>query len=130
MEETPVPSNNKKLLSIGALVFVVIVAIASFFALRIDTGLFGSPPVDEQAQIGAERVEYMGEEGITALDILKEDHEVIEEGGFVTSIDGRLADDGKQEYWAFYVNGQPAQLGASQYVTANSDEIIWKVETY
>lgn len=130
MEEDVQPQqSNKKLLGIGAIVFVVVVAIASFFALRIDTGLFGSNP-EEPSQVASERIEYSGRDGVTALDLLKEQEEVEEQGGYVTAINGRAATEENREYWAFYLNGQLSQLGAEQYVTNDSDEIVWKIEKY
>src|SRR3989344_9116240 len=60
---------------------------------------------------------YNGSEGKDALTLLKEKAEVEEsQPGFITSINGRKADDTKQEFWAFYVNNEMAQVGAGDYV--------------
>jgi hypothetical protein len=47
-------------------------------------------------------------------------------GYFVTSIDGVVGNGPK--YWTFYVNGKEASVGASSYVTKNSDRINWKLQ--
>jgi hypothetical protein len=74
------------------------------------------------------------EAGETALDVLKKTI-VIETDGegvdaFVTSINKRKADGGKQEFWAFYVNGKQAPVGAGSYKVQPKDTITWKLETY
>ena len=45
-------------------------------------------------------------------------------------INGRRVDDRKNEYWAFYLNGKMAQIGAGSYQLKNGDKIEWKIETY
>lgn len=52
------------------------------------------------------------------------------ENTFVTAVNGRVADDSKKEYWALYVNGQYAQLGAGSQQASASDTITWRLETY
>jgi len=52
------------------------------------------------------------------------------ENAFITAINGRMADENKREFWAFYVNGVQAQVGAGTYVVKNNDTIEWKIETY
>lgn len=79
---------------------------------------------------------YEGKEGVSALALLRaatNDHFKAKGSGknaFVTSIDGVTADNSKHQYWAFYVNGKLAQVGAGAYVTKDGDEIKWKLETY
>jgi len=48
---------------------------------------------------------------------------------FVTGIGG-VAADPAGEFWALYVNGEMAQVGAGSLVTETGDEITWKLETY
>lgn len=72
--------------------------------------------------------------GETALQLL-ERAQVIKTNGsgenaFVVQIGQRLADEKKKEYWSFYVNGQPAQVGAGSYKLTPGDTIEWKIETY
>jgi len=74
---------------------------------------------------------YKGLEGKNALELLKQKTSVEEAGiGFVASINNRPADKNKHEYWAFYVNGKLASVGAADYITKNSDTIEWKIEKY
>lgn len=72
--------------------------------------------------------------GATALQLLSTTHKIATKGqnknAFVTTIDGRLADAQKREFWAFYVNGKQAEVGAGSYLVKNNDTIEWKIETY
>lgn len=79
--------------------------------------------------ISNEEVRYQGHAGTDALTLLKEGREVVEQNGFVTAINGKEANL-DHEFWAFYVNGEQAQVGAAEYVTKDTDEIIWKLEQY
>ncbi|OLT51341.1 hypothetical protein BJF88_15105 [Cellulosimicrobium sp. CUA-896] len=77
---------------------------------------------------------YEGEDGRTALDLLLEadpSAQVSGEGenAFVTAIDGVAADpDG--EFWALYVNGEMASVGAGSLETEDGDEVTWKLEAF
>lgn len=76
-------------------------------------------------------VAYDGVEGQSALALLKSNYEVETItyegiGEMVTSIDGVAASD--SQFWSFYVNQQQAQVGASAYITKDTDKITWKLE--
>jgi hypothetical protein len=72
--------------------------------------------------------------GSTALELLSTTHKIVTKGekqnAFVTTIDGYIADPNKKEFWAFYVNGKQAEVGAGTYIVKNNDTIEWKIETY
>ncbi|MFD6167136.1 DUF4430 domain-containing protein [Oerskovia sp. NPDC060287] len=92
---------------------------------------------DDAADDSADDVEltYEGVAGKTALELLvaADPTAVVQgegENAFVTGIDGREAQDSAKEFWALYVNGEMAQVGAGSLVTETGDEITWKLETY
>lgn len=72
--------------------------------------------------------------GSTALQVLYSSHPIKSKGigqnTFITAIDGREAQADKREFWAFYVNGKQAEVGAGTYIVKNNDTIEWKIETY
>src|SRR5262245_54321422 len=76
-------------------------------------------------------VSYSGVEGQTALALLKTKAEVVTKdssyGPYVDTING-VAGGTEGKYWAFYVNGEMAQVGADAYVTKAGDKIEWKFE--
>lgn len=84
-----------------------------------------------QVQQKSTEIHYKGVDGKDALDLLKQSHKVETKsyaglGELVTGVDGVSA--GSKYFWAFYVNGQQSQVGASEYVTKATDTIAWKLE--
>ncbi len=49
---------------------------------------------------------------------------------FVTSINGRVADSSKREYWNLVVNGKASDVGAGSYTVKENDTISWQIATY
>ncbi len=72
--------------------------------------------------------------GKTALDLTKEKASVKMKGegvnAYLTEINGLEALNSKKEYWAFYVNGKMAEVGAGSYKLKEGDKIEWKIEKY
>ncbi len=88
-------------------------------------------PAEQQATSKFTYLKYQGEQGQTALALLKAHAQVETKdssyGPYVDSINGvKGGTDGK--YWAFYVNGSMAQVGADAYSTQAGDHIEWKFE--
>ena len=88
-----------------------------------------SAPAEQQTNF--RYLKYQGQSGKTALALLKAKADVKTKdsayGPYVDSINGVAGGtDGK--YWAFYVNGQLAQVGADAYTTQNGDNVEWKLE--
>lgn len=84
----------------------------------------------EQTNIRENGVSYRGVNGQTALAILKQNYKVTTKtysgmGEFVTAINGVSPSD--SQYWAFYVNGKLAEVGAGSYTTKTGDKIEWKL---
>jgi hypothetical protein len=83
----------------------------------------------------ATELSYPGQDGMTALELLQQndpDAEIEGEGeqAMVTGINGRTADESKKEFWALYVDGEQAQVGAGSLETEDGQTITWKLETY
>ena len=77
----------------------------------------------------AASVAYAGQDGKNALELLQAEHQVEASAeGFVNAIDG--VKPGEREFWAFYVNGKQAEVGAKDYQTKNNDRIEWKLEAF
>jgi hypothetical protein len=85
----------------------------------------------EKTKSTGDYILYAGEDGKTALEILKQKADVLTKdsdyGEYVDSINGLQGGTGGK-YWTFYVNGQMAQVGAGTYQTKNGDRIEWKFE--
>ncbi len=82
-------------------------------------------------QAPAERlvIAYEGEDGKTALEILKARARIRTSGNqmgeLVEEING--VNNGNGYYLIYYVNGAKAKAGAGKYVTKNGDRIEWKL---
>ncbi|HET9721529.1 MAG TPA: DUF4430 domain-containing protein [Candidatus Saccharimonadales bacterium] len=75
-------------------------------------------------------IKYNGQSGVDALTLLKKHAQVQAKhysfGDLVTSINGSKGTGPK--YWTFYANGKESMVGASVYVTKNSDKLEWKLQ--
>ncbi len=76
------------------------------------------------------QLSYSGKNGINAFTLLQQHAQVgykhYSFGNFVTSIDGVVGNGPK--YWTLYVNGRQSNVGASAYITKNSDTITWELQ--
>ena len=72
--------------------------------------------------------------GTTALEALEKKYVVEKKGdgvnAFVTSIGGVKASDADKTFWAFYINGKQATVGAGSYKLHDGDVMQWKLEKY
>lgn len=77
-----------------------------------------------------EYLSYQGEEGKTALELLKAQAEVEVKssslGDYVTSINGN--DGGGSKFWMFFVDGKESTVGAGTYITKSNENIEWKLQ--
>lgn len=119
-------------------VFVIVVIIAVIgiiYAFKqkpvlVSTRSDDQKVAQQQAPVSAAVIEYPGQDGKNALDLLKALHLVEAKhysfGDMVTGIDGVTADS--KHFWAFYLNGSMAQVGASAYTTKSTDVIKWQLD--
>jgi hypothetical protein len=95
-------------------------------SLSINTG--EAPPPTQL--VPSATIQYSGVDGKNALTLLQVGHRVDVKhysfGDMVTGIDGVTPDS--NHFWAMYVNGQFSQVGASSYITKNSDTIKWEID--
>lgn len=85
---------------------------------------------DKETDFKTYQIEY----GKTALDLLNENSKIILKGkgvnAYIISINGEEALSENREYWAFYINGKMAEVGAGSYKLKSGDKIEWKIEKY
>ena len=109
----------------------MILTYSSIF--KLGGNIANTPPRQPQAvtpnTIQANSYTYQGEEGKTALQILKEKFSVETKstnyGEMVISINNKKADN--QHFWAFKINGKMATQGAENYQTKPNDKITWEL---
>jgi len=125
-------------------IFVLII-LASFFLLWLSYNKIVSvgPQIKNDSVnntlsvnqvIGGIKKSYKTSPGITALGLLEKTNYIItngeKENAFVVSINKIKADSFKNQYWAFYINGKPSNVGAGSYHLQQNDNIEWKIEKY
>lgn len=70
------------------------------------------------------------EEGDNVMDVLEEVHEVEENQGMVTAIDGVSQDEAKKTYWMYDVNNEMAPKGVEEMTVSDGDEIKFYLQTF
>ena len=111
---------------IAIIVVLVILGAIGYGASKHQT----AAEKQKQEVASVQAISYDGEEGKTALDLLKTKAEVQTQdssiGSFVTEINGTTNTD--DHFWMFYVNGELAPVASDQYQTKNGDKIEWRYE--
>jgi hypothetical protein len=73
------------------------------------------------------RIELVGVDRVTVLDLLKAAHEVDYRGSavgaFVTRVD--RAESGSEFFWMFSVNDSLPNTACDRYVTSDGDRVVW-----
>lgn len=114
----------KKYLLIIVILSALLVGSYYLFSQRPET------TTPNQTQETTQSFSYTGVEGKTALELLRENFQVetrvFDFGEMVKSINGIEPD--ADYFWAFYVNQQIANEGASTYITKDNDQIEWRLE--
>jgi predicted small lipoprotein YifL len=86
-------------------------------------------PPPPQANTERTVIAYEGEDGKTALEILKARARIrtsaSQMGELVEEING--VNNGNGYYLIYYVNGAKANVGAGNYITKSGDKIEWKL---
>ena len=72
--------------------------------------------------------EVTAKEGQVLQDVLEENYEVeVQQGGFITSIEGHAQNESDNIYWVFEVNEEMVNEGASSYKIQNEDHVVFKL---
>jgi hypothetical protein len=77
---------------------------------------------DEGEEVLADK-EVAMEDGAILMDVLKENFEIEEEGGFIQAIDGVVAEEDEKMFWAIIVNDEMAEVGAAEYELEANDHV-------
>lgn len=126
---------TKTKLLISAVVLLAAAGTGVWWVSNSDDQTANEQPASQEVasadtQKATDYVTYQGEEGKTALEILKSKADVKTDqydfGELVVSVNGNDG-DGKK-YWTFYVNGEMSQVGAGEYETKAGDKVEWKLQ--
>jgi len=84
---------------------------------------------DEEDEIFSEK-EIEIEEGDILLDVLNENFDIDEDGGFINGVDGVVAEEDEQKFWAIIVNGEMAEVGAGEFELSPGDEVTLDLQSW
>ncbi|MBT2732153.1 DUF4430 domain-containing protein [Carnobacterium sp. ISL-102] len=79
----------------------------------------------DEEEIEGKTKELEVEAGTTVLDLLSEQYKVVEEEGFIVSIEGIEQDEEAEKYWMYEVNNEEATVGAAEYEVEDGDQVKW-----
>ncbi|MFH0372893.1 DUF4430 domain-containing protein [Streptococcus sp. A22] len=66
----------------------------------------------------------------SVMDVLEEYHDIEEENGMVTVIDGKSQDPASNTYWMYKVNGSLAEKGAAEQILQEGDDVEFYLESF
>jgi len=132
-------STRRFLLSVGGIIFVLIAATYLFVISKntdytpstTQTTITPQNVVNSNVEPDLYTVSYEGKVGTSVLDLLSQHAQAETKdssfGTYVDTING-ITGGTDSKYWLFYVNGEPATVGASEYMTHDGDLIEWRFE--
>lgn len=113
---------------------ILIIGTVLLLGLVFITTVPAQTRLESQIAINNQQVTYSGKDGMTAMTLLEQNAEVEFSGtgemSFVNGINSVVADATKNQYWAFSVNGEDANVGAGSYITKDTDIITWKLSSF
>lgn len=118
-----------------AVVAIGTISLAAYYCYQtqINKNTTNNVEIKDEKNSANNEISYKGKTNTTALSLLEKNAEIKTSGSgknaFVTTINGVTANP-KNQYWAFYINGKSATVGAGSYITKDSDTIIWKLSSF
>lgn len=68
------------------------------------------------------------EAGTYLMDVMHAEYDVVDEGGFLSAIEGYEQDVDAERYWMYFVNDEMAPVGAAEYELEEGDQVEWRLE--
>lgn len=84
---------------------------------------------NKEAEILEEK-EVEIEEGDNLLDVMKENFDIEEEGGFINSLEGLALDEEKKMSWMFSINDEMSMVGAAEVELKDGDIINFDYQSW
>ncbi|MEI3610818.1 DUF4430 domain-containing protein [Pseudogracilibacillus sp. SO30301A] len=84
---------------------------------------------DEGEEVLSEK-EIAIEENDILMDVMKENYDIEEDNGFITSIDGVAPEEGEEKAWMYFVNDEMAMVGAAEYELKAGYKIVFDLQAW
>ena len=66
--------------------------------------------------------------GESLYQVMQANFDLVDQDGFITSINGQAQDEAAQKYWMYDVNGEMALVGAKDLILEPGDHVEFKLE--
>lgn len=70
------------------------------------------------------------EEGAILLDVMKDNFEIEEKGGFINSIDGKAPAEDEEKSWMYFVNDEMGLMGVAEYELNPNDHVVFDLQAW
>lgn len=80
--------------------------------------------VDEE-EVSELTKDIEAESGQTLMEVMVQEYEMEDEGGFIHSIEGYEQDPDNNRWWLYEINGEQPTVGANDYEVEDGDSIKW-----
>lgn len=70
------------------------------------------------------------EEGTTLMAIMKDNFDLVEDQGMITSIDGLAQDESNGYYWTYTINDEMINTGANDTFLGENDKVVFTYEKF
>jgi len=70
------------------------------------------------------------EEGENLQEVMTETFDVVEEDGFITSLEGLEQSESENKWWTFTANDEMVNVGANEYILEEDDNIDWTLTKF
>ncbi|MFC4557422.1 DUF4430 domain-containing protein [Virgibacillus kekensis] len=81
-----------------------------------------------EKQIKEKEIEI--KDGAILMEVMKENFEIKEDGGFITSINGIAPGKDEKKAWMYTVNGEMAKVGATELELSPGDKVVFDLQAY
>lgn len=85
--------------------------------------------LDQGEEIVTEK-EIEIEENAILMDVMKENFDIGEDGGFIYSIEGIEPEEDEKKAWMFFVNDEMAEVGAADYELSPGDHVVFDLQSW
>lgn len=77
-----------------------------------------------------DNTELAVDNGVLLLDAMKENMEIEETDGFISSINGVEQSEKENKFWVYTVNNEQVTVGAGEYELLDGDQVVWELTEF
>lgn len=86
--------------------------------------------IEAVISINSEESEVSFEDGLSLLEVMESNFDIIHEDTFITTIEGLEQSSDDNMWWVFEVNEEIISVGASDYIVEDGDFVEWELISF